>query len=190
MKKLIDIMDFIEIIILSLCAILLCGIILVIVYQIISRRLHISTSGTEELARYCYVLFVFLLWPIAASRGQDLQITVCFDLLGKRARTILMGFFNLFMAGLSVVFCYSIYLNIQQSIASNIVLPSNTWLPLGVVQAIVMVALVLTLIANIIRALRLFSGEIILYTQNEQNELEMTAESARIAEQMKGDEGK
>lgn len=189
MKKVIGILDFIENIIISLCAALLCGIIAIIMYQIFARAVSISTSGTEELARYCYVLFVFLLWPIAANRGQDLRITVCFDLLGRRLRTILMGIFNLFMAGFSVMFCYSIYLNIQNSIKNQTVLPSNVWLQLSLIQMIVMAGLVLTLVANLVRALRLFAGEAQVYTQKEENEREMASEALKIASETKGGDG-
>ncbi len=189
MKKVIRILDFMENIMISLCAVLLCGIIVIIMYQIFARTLNISTSGTEELARYCYVLFVFLLWPIAANRGQDLRITVCFDLLGRRVRTILMGIFNLFMAGFSVMFCYSIYLNIQNSIKNQTVLPSNVWLQLSVIQIIVMAGLVLTLVANVVRAIRLFAGEATVYTQKEENEMEMANEAMKIAAETKGGDG-
>ena len=158
-------------------------------YQVIARRLNIATSGTEELARYCYVLFVFLLWPIAAKRGQDLRITVVFDLLPNRVREIIMGVFQIFMAGFSAVCVYSIFLNIQNTMKNGTTLSSNTWLPLSVIYIIVAVGLVLTLLANLLRAALLFMGQEHVMTQQEENEAEMAAESAKLAAELKKNGG-
>ena len=181
MKKFNAIFDKIENVIINLCAGLLVGIIAIIAYQVIARALDISTSGTEELARYFYVMFVFLLWPVAAKRGQDLRITVFFDLLSQRVRTMVMGVFNVIMSAFGAIFCYSIIMNIQQSMKNNMVLPSNTWLPLAAIQSVVLVGLVLTMIANLMRAVQLFAGEIVIYTQTEENEMIMAEETAKLA---------
>ena len=170
--------------VINLCVLFLVAIIFVIVYQVIARRLDIATSGTEELARYCYVLFVFLLWPIAASRGQDLRITVLFDLLSSRMREIIMGVFHIFMAGYSAVCVYSIYLNIQNAVKNGTVLPSNTWIPMSAIYVIIAAALVLTLLANLLRSALLFMGKEQVKTQQEENEAEMAAESAKIAAEL------
>lgn len=185
MEKIKHIFDKVEDFVINVCAVCLVAIIVVIMYQVIARRLDIATSGTEELARYCYVLFVFLLWPIAAKRGQDLRITVLFDLLSVRMREIIMGVFQIFMSGYSAVCVYSIYLNIQNAVKNATVLPSNTWIPLSAVYGIIMAALVLTLIANLLRAVLLFMGQEHVRTQQEENEAEMAAESAKIAEELK-----
>lgn len=184
MEKIRRTFDKIEDLVITLCAITLVAIIVVIMYQVVARRLDIATSGTEELARYCYVLFVFLLWPVAAKRGQDLRITVLFDILSSRVREIVMGVFQIFMAGYSAVCVYSIYLNIQNAVKSDTVLPSNTWIPLAAIYVIVAAALVLTLLANLLRAVLLFMGHEHVKTQQEENEAEMAAESAKIAEEL------
>ena len=183
-------LDFCENIIIDLCAILLIGIIAIIMYQIIGRAMDVSMSGTEELARYFYVLFVFLLWPVAAKRGQDLRITVFFDILSQRTRSIVMGIFNILMAGLSGLLVYSIFTNTKLSLKNGTVLPSNTWLPLWIIQTIVAVSLVLVLLANIMRAILLFTGEISIHTQQEDNEAEMAAETAKIQAELDADPSK
>lgn len=188
MKKFNAVFDRVEDILISQCAVLLIGIIAVIIYQVVARALDISTSGTEELARYCYVMFVFLLWPVAAKRGQDLRISVFTDMMSSRIRNIIMGVFNIFMAAFGVMFCYSIILNIQNSAKNNMVLPSNTWLPLAVIQAIVMFGLVLTVAANLLRAVQLFTGSVKVYTQQEENEMIMAEEAARVAAEEGGAE--
>ena len=189
MEKFKKTIDFIENIIIDLCVIFLLGIIVIIVYQVIARAANVSTSGTEEAARYLYVLFVFLLWPVAAKRGQDLRITVLYDLLGPRVRSIVMGVFNLFMAVEGGLFFYSIFLNIQLSIKNKTVLPSNPWMQLSIIQIIVAIGLVLTMLANIMRAIQLFAGEITVHTQQEDNEAEMAAESAKIAAELQNEGG-
>ena len=179
MTKFKSILDRVENIIISLCAILLSAIILIIFYQVVVRKLNIATSGTEELARYCYVLFVFLLWPIAARRGEDLRITVLFDVLSARARKIIMGIFQIFMAGFSGVCIYSIYLNISNSVKNSVALPSNTWLQLSWIYTIVFLALILTFLANLLRAARLLAGDEGVLTQKELTNRELAAEKAR-----------
>ena len=180
MGKLKKTIGFVENIIIDLCVVFLLGIIVIIVYQVVARSMNISTSGTEEAARYLYVLFVFLLWPVAAKRGQDLRITVVYDLLGPRVRSIVMGIFNLLMAGIGGLLVYSIVLNIQNSIKNKTVLPSNPWMQLSIIQIIVAFGLILTMLANIMRAFQLFTGEITVHTQQEDNEAEMAAETAKI----------
>ena len=186
MKTMKTIFAKIEDIVINLCAICLAAIIFVIVYQVIARRLDIAVSGTEELARYAYVLFVFLLWPIAARNGQDLRITMIFDLLGPRPRDIIMGVFHIIMAGFSGLCTYSIYLNIQNAVKNGTTLSSNTWMPLAVILVCVAVGLVLTVLANILRAVLLFIGDEHVRTQQEENEAEMAAESAKIAAELAG----
>ena len=189
MEKFKKAIDFVENIIIDLCVIFLLGIIVIIVYQVIARAMDISTSGTEEMARYLYVLFVFLLWPVAAKRGQDLRITVLYDLPGARVRSIVMGVFNIAMAVEGGLIFYSIFLNIQLSIKNKTVLPSNPWMQLSIIQIIVGVGLCLTILANIMRAIQLFAGEITIRTQQEDNDAEMAAESAKIEAELKQEGG-
>lgn len=187
MIKLKSILDRVENVIISLCAILLSLIILIIFYQVVVRKLNIATSGTEELARYCYVLFVFLLWPIAARRGEDLRITVLFDVIPARGRKIIMGIFQIFMAGFSGVCIYSIYLNISNSMKNNVTLPSNTWLQLSWIYSIVFLALILTFLANLLRATMLLVRDEPVPTQKELTDKELAAEKAKNIENiMKG----
>ena len=189
MEKFKKAIDFVENIIIDLCVIFLLGIIVIIVYQVIARAMDISTSGTEEMARYLYVLFVFLLWPVAAKRGQDLRITVLYDLLSARVRSIVMGIFNIAMAVEGGLILYSMILKVQLSIKNKTVLPSHPWMHLSIIQIIVGFGLALTILANIMRAIQLFAGEITIRTQQEDNDAEMAAESAKIEAEMKQEGG-
>lgn len=54
--KLRSVLEKIENGLINVCVLFLIIIIAIIMFQIITRRLGVATSGTEELARYCYVL--------------------------------------------------------------------------------------------------------------------------------------
>ena len=55
---------------------------------------------------------------------------------------------------------------------------------MAAIYVIVAAALVLTLLANLLRAVLLFMGHEHVKTQQEENEAEMAAESAKIAEEL------
>ena len=179
-NKFVKRLETIEDLLIDLCVAFLVIIIFIIIFQIVTRRLGIATSGTEELARYCYVLFVFILWPIAARRGQDLRITVLFDLLSSKARNRVMGLFHMFMAGYSSVCIYSIYLNVRNAVNQNLRAPTNRWFQLSWFYMIICATFVLGLLANLIRAYFLFAGQEIIPTQEEQNEAEMINEAEKF----------
>lgn len=177
-------LDKIENSLINLCAIFLFIIIAIIIFQIVTRRLGVATSGTEELARYCYVLFVFILWPIAARRGQDLRITVLFDILPERIRKKIMGCFHLFMAVYSSMFLYSMYINMTNAFKGNLRGATNRWIQMGWIYAIIVLTFLLLLAANLIRAYALFSGQETVLTQEEQNVAEMEAETEKIQKEL------
>ncbi len=177
-------LEKIENCLINLCAVFLVIIIAIIIFQIITRRLGVATSGTEELARYCYVLFVFILWPIAARRGQDLRITVLFDILSERARKNAMGVFHIIMAVYSGVFLYSMYINMTNAFSGNLRGATNRWIQMGWIYAVIVIMFFLLLAANLIRAYALFSGQETVLTQEEQNNIEMEAETEKIKKEL------
>lgn len=179
-SKFVKRLENIEDILINLCVVFLIIIIFIIIFQIVTRRLGIATSGTEELARYCYVLFVFILWPIAARRGQDLRIAVLFDLLSGRARNSIMGIFHIFMAGYSTVCVYSIFLNVRNAASQNLRAPTNRWFQLSWFYGIICATFILGFLANLIRAYFLFAGQESIPTQEEQNEAEMLNEAGKL----------
>ncbi len=174
-----------ENVIISICAVFLAAITLMIVYQVVARRLGIPVSGTEELARYSYVIFVFMLWPIAARRGEDLRITVLFDLLPATARRYIMALFHVFMAVFSAVCIYSTYLNIQNDIQNTVILPSNTWLDLVWIHLVILIAVILTFLANIVRCVALIMGTEHVPTQAELTNTELAHEGINTSDDEK-----
>ena len=173
-------LETIEDTLINLCVVFLIIIIFIILFQIVTRRLGIATSGTEELARYCYVLFVFILWPVAARRGQDLRITVLFDLLSSKVRNGIMGIFHVFMAGYSSICIYSIYLNVSNAMNQNLRAPTNRWFQLSWFYIIICGTFVLGVSANLIRAYFLLAGRESVPTQEEQNEADMSLEAGKV----------
>ncbi len=182
--KLRSVLEKIENGLINVCVLFLIIIIAIIMFQIITRRLGVATSGTEELARYCYVLFVFILWPVAAVRGQDLRITVLFDILSGRTRRIIMGIFHMVMAVYGSMFCYSMYVNMGNAFKGNLRASTNRWIQMGWLYAVIVLAFLLLLAANLVRAYLLFSGQETVLTQEEQNSMEMEAETEKIQKEL------
>jgi TRAP-type C4-dicarboxylate transport system permease small subunit len=141
----------------------------IVCLQVFARKVGISLGGTEELARYSYVLFAFLAWPIAALKGSDISITILFDKLPKRVRPVILAVYHAAMAGFAVVATYSLTLNLKN--ARGIHAASNVWLPLSAIFGIVTFGLVVTVIFNIIRALRLINGHDEYISQEEKDAL-------------------
>ncbi|MDR1058879.1 MAG: TRAP transporter small permease subunit [Treponema sp.] len=141
----------------------------IICLQVFARKAGISLGGTEELARYAYVLFAFLAWPIAALKGSDISITILFDKLPKQVRPVILAFYHTAMAGFAVIATYSLTLNLKN--ARGIHGASNKWLPLSAIFGIVTFGLAVTVVFNIIRALRLLSGRDVYITQEEKDAL-------------------
>lgn len=173
MKRLNKIVNSAEKAIISLDSILLFAITAIVVIQVIARKMNITLSGTEELARYGYVIFAFLAWPIAALRGTDIQITFLFDKLSPRIRTKVLLFFHLLMSGFACVCVYSMYLNVKN--AEGIVAASNRWLQVNWVYAIVLIGMVLTVLCNLIRIYYLATGQAVYMSQEEKDTLQMEA---------------
>ena len=187
MKKIIGFFSKVEDVLVNASVIMLVVIALVIVIQVVARSMGISMSGTEELARIAYVCFVFMLWPVSARRGNDLRITIVYDLIPQRAREIIMGCFNIVMAVFNIVCVYSLKENIRIDKQSHLPLPSNPWLQWSVVHTILLVCMVVAVIATLIRAFMLFAGEEHIITQTEENEAEMKAASEEIQAELAKD---
>lgn len=172
----------------DLCVFFLIVIIAIIVLQILTRRLGVATSGTEEMARYCYVLFVFILWPIASRRGQDLRITVLFDFLTEKGRKIAMGLFHIVMAGYSCMFLYSMYINMSNAFRGDLRGSTVQWLQMWWIYAVILCTFFLLLAANLLRAYSLMFGPETVPTQEEQNRREMEAETEKIRKELEMEE--
>ena len=80
------------------CALLLV-ILLLILVQVCARKLGVSLSGTEELARFSYVVYTFLAWPIANLYGTNIAITMLLDKFTAGIRLALLVVYQVLMAG-------------------------------------------------------------------------------------------
>ena len=90
--------------------VLLVGITLIIIVQIVARKAGISIAGTEELARFSYVIYTFLAWPIACLYGTNISITMVLDKWSKPVRRWILIIFQIVMAAFSGLAAYSTYL--------------------------------------------------------------------------------
>ena len=134
--------------VLNINAFLFVLIIGIIFLQVVARRVGISLSGTEELARYSYVIFAFLAWPIAALKGSDIAITFIFDRLPRSLRKYGLVVFHTAMAAFACIAVYSLILNTRN--ARGVTAVSNQWLPLSVIFSIVTFGLVVTALFNLV----------------------------------------
>lgn len=158
---------------LILIAVLIC-------VQVLTRALGISFSGSEELARYLYIIFVFLAWPSIALRGNDLRISILSDMLPARGRRAAMAVFHVIMAVYACLMLYSIILKIN--VVGSIVAASNTWFQMKWLYYIVGVGIVLLIAANVIRSILLLARIDDVKTQSELNEEEIASELAKTRE--------
>ena len=90
--------------------ILLILIVALIVVQVVARKAGISLAGTEELARFSYVVYTFLAWPIACLYGSNISITMVLDKWPKKIRLWILVVFQMIMAGFCALASYSAYL--------------------------------------------------------------------------------
>lgn len=135
--------------------------------QVVARKMNISMIGTEELARFAYVLFSFIGWPIAAIEGTDVTVTFLFDKIKPSVRNKLLGVFHIAMSVFACVCVYSAYLNMTK--AGTVTGSSNRWLKLSWIYGIVFVAILLTVVFNLIKAYLLLSGAETYVSQDEKD---------------------
>lgn len=171
MKRLNKILGAIEQAVIAVDSLLLVAITVIIVIQVIARKMNISLSGTEELARYAYVIFAYLAWPLAALRGTDICITFLFDKFPKKARVSILALFHTAMAVFAGMCFYSMLKNIETN--RGIVATSNPWLKVSWIYVIVAVGLMATAIFNLIRGYMLLTGEAVYISQEEKDMAEI-----------------
>lgn len=158
---------------LILIAVLICA-------QVLTRAFGISFSGSEEIARYLYVIFVFLAWPSIALQGNDLRISILSDMLPERGRRAVISVFHIVMAGYGCLMLYSLMLKLQ--VVGDIVAASNTWFKMKWLYEIVVIGVVLLIAANIARSIFVLAGMDHVKTQSELNEEEIASELEKTRE--------
>lgn len=179
LHRLEPILNGIEKTVLGVNVVILFFIAVVICVQVVARYMLISLAGTEELCQYAYVMFVFLAWSLAALRGTDVSVRFIFDKFPYKVRQILLGFYHIIMAGFTCMVLKSCLLNMVNSAAVRS--PNNPWFMMGWLYRGASIGIVMTVIFNIIRALRLWT-EIDVYETEEQVNQKMIAEAIAVNE--------
>lgn len=156
-----------ESIIIYLDVIILLFIVITVVCQVVVRYFNISLVGTEALAQYGYVLFVFFAWSVAALRGNDVSVRILFDRFPAKVRKILLVFFHICMAGFSALVFKSALINARNS--ALVTSPNLVWFKMPWLYYAVAVSVALTFIMNIIRAIRIAIGVDVYLTEKEIN---------------------
>ncbi|MBL7251802.1 TRAP transporter small permease [Alloalcanivorax sp. C16-2] len=94
---------------LTLCHLLLSGMVLALLLQIVGRSFNAGMEWTEEMSRFAFISFVFISGSYSSLMKADLRIGVFADWLGRRVGrrvvegvvTALLLLFDLLM----VVYC-------------------------------------------------------------------------------------
>jgi len=167
--------------------ILLVGIVALIVIQVVARKSGISLAGTEELARFSYVIYTFLAWPLACLYGSNISITMFLDKLPSKVRLVVLIIFQVIMAFFTGLASYSAY--IQMKNQWGVLAPSNDWFQMQWLYAVVLVCLIVCTLFNLVRAVFLATGDMVHMTQDEINEQILAEGKAAFEEEMKAKEG-
>ena len=162
---------------------LLIFITFVIVVQVIARKLSISLAGTEELARFSYVIYTFLAWPIACLYGTNISITLVLDKWPKKVRLWVLVFYQVLMACFSGIVARSAFLQMKNQ--RGVLAPSNDWFHMDWLYTVVFICMILCGIFNIFRAVFLITGDMDIKTQDERNE-EVIEENRKKMMEMEG----
>lgn len=165
--------------------VLLLVILALILVQVVARKAGISLAGTEELARFSYVVYTFLAWPIANLYGTNIAITMLLDKFNAKIRLALLVLYQLLMAGFAGVASYSAWMQIQ--VQTGVKAPSNSWFEMQWLYAVVFACLLLCVIFNLLRGVFLLTGDMVYVTQEEQNERLLEADREAAAAERGGD---
>ena len=162
---------------------LLIFITFVIVVQVVARKLSISLAGTEELARFSYVIYTFLAWPIACLYGSNISITLILDKWPTQIRKWVLVFYQVLMAVFSGIVARSAFLQMKNQ--RGVLAPSNVWFHMDWLYTVVFVCMILCGIFSLFRAVFIITGDMDIKTQDEKNE-EMIEENRKKMEELEG----
>jgi len=179
---------------------LLAAIVVILCIQIVARRVSITVSWTEELARYTFVVLCFTVWPAVILKGSDVVISFLFDKMPLKTRRAVLSVMHVIMALVLVVVLRSAIRNIK--VVGNVATVSMSWLKLSAIFGIVAFDVASAIAVNLIRGYEIAAGKIRILTDEERSLHEMEDTKAQIAQEVdpdapesdmkktKGDEGK
>lgn len=84
----------------TICVILLFLILCLMMIQISFRVLNIGQSFTEEMARLCFCVMIFLGAPLVLAEGAD----ICVDMVVNALPTLAQRIANIIINGLTALF--------------------------------------------------------------------------------------
>ena len=170
-------LDAIMNLIINICAIFLASIVVIVAIQIVSRRLGMSVSWTDELARYCYIAFCFVGWSVAALYGNDIVITTLFDLFPMKVRKVVLSIYLLMMVATASALFYGMYRN---TINAGVILSTTMrWFQMRYLYYVVLAGLGMTVIMLLIRLVRVATGKEAILTDAERNNIQIEKEQAK-----------
>lgn len=159
MKKKANIVDIITMAFVRLSSVLLLVLVLLIVVNVVGRKLFNSPiSGTVELVEYGILVVMALAISRTGFEGRHLSVTLVHELLPKKIAAVLKCVCQLIAGGLFAVLMVSYVIELPKSLASGRV-SSVLHMPYYIVSYLLVVAMFIVALAFIYQAfLAIYTG--------------------------------
>lgn len=142
--------------------------------QVVTRYVfNASLTGTEELARYCYIWMSLLGGSIAVGKWAHTSITVLYDLLPKVPKKLMFCFHNICVILLALIFIFGGIKMMQ--VSGNQTTPS-----LHLPKSIIYLAVPVTGVGMILHAFEHISYTLENLTKDDNEQLDPVGEEGSV----------
>lgn len=160
-----------------ICTLLLLCVLLCMIIQISCRLLQISQSFTEEVARICFCLFVFLGSPLALAEGVHIVVDMMVRKLGSRGQRWFEVFDSLAVDIFSL-FCIRGMVTMLSANKKTMAV-SMPWFHMNVVYAFISLSFLFLFLVSTIQLVAAIKGRpLVNDIHAEEKKAEMQAENA------------
>src|SRR3974390_2148169 len=111
-------LDGLEVVLMILCGILLCGFCTTVIFDIITREIRHPWLWLQEVTSTFFIYAIFTGTAVAARRNDHLYLTAIGDALHGRSRQVVEIATRLVVLGVALCFIYFGYLNFLRGFSS------------------------------------------------------------------------
>lgn len=162
----------------AICVALMLVILGCMVIQIGCRLLTIGQNFTEELARLCFSVMIFLAAPLCMVEGADICVDMVVNLLPTHARRVVDIIAYIIMAVFCLFALYSETIIIKTN--AGVTAVSMTWIKMNWLYCAFAVSFVCLFIACVWKLLRTIRGESQIYDMNEAEKAQAIKEAKEM----------
>lgn len=141
----------------AICVFLLFCIFLLMVVQVGCRLLNIGQNFTEELARICFCLMIFLGAPLALAEGADICVDMVVNKLPQGLQRGVNTLVNILMGIFAVMGIRSLLVLMDSNVGVSAV--SLPWIKMNWIYSAMIVGFVFLFIVAVVKGLALVSGK-------------------------------